>query len=284
MFQLSSQLVLNLAIGAVASSILALLSVRSRSLSLGGGIGADVIGTVIYGYGGWTWYVVLLSFFISSSLLTRFRYRTKTAKGVGEAKAGARTIWQTVGQGGIAATIAGVALFSSPIPMLMAVGFVGALAEANADTWAVELGVLSKRYPRLITSISKEVPPGTSGGVSILGELSAAAGAFFVSLTGAVLGVFGSTPVVPLLIVTIAAILGEHIDSLLGGTIQATYFCLSCRKETERSIHKCGTVTRHVRGIQAANNEAVNFISTGLAAAIGVILFLLLETLKASLW
>lgn len=276
MFELTSQVLLNLAIGAVASSILAILSVRSRSLSLSGGIGAIVIGTVIFGYGGWTWYVVLLSFFISSSLLTKFRYSTKAAKGVGEMKAGARTIWQTVGQGGIAATVAGIALLSSPVPMLMAVGFVSALAEANADTWAVELGVLSKRYPRLITSISKEVPPGTSGGVSMLGELSAAAGALFVSLAGAVLGVFGSTPVVPLLIAAVAAILGEHIDSVLGGTIQAAYYCPTCRKETERRIHKCGTVTRHMKGVQAANNEAVNFLSTGLAVAIGVILYLFL--------
>ncbi len=276
MFELTSQVLLNLAIGAVTSSILAILSVRIRSLSLSGGICAIVIGTAIYGCGGWTWYVVLLSFFLSSSLLTKFRYATKVAKGVGEMKAGARTIWQTVGQGGIAAIVAGVSLLSSPTPMLMAVGFVSALAEANADTWAVELGVLSKRYPRLITSISREVPPGTSGGISMLGELSAVAGALFVSLTGAVLGVFGRSPFVPLLIATVAAILGEHIDSLLGGTIQAAYSCPSCKKETERKVHKCGTVSRPVKGIQAANNEAVNLIGNALAAAIGVVLYLLL--------
>lgn len=185
-------------------------------------------------------------------------------------------MWQTVGQGGIAAMVAGVALLSSPTPILISVGFVSALAEANADTWAVELGVLSKKYPRLITSISREVPPGTSGGISMLGELSVAAGALFVSLTGAVLGVFGNAPIVPLLIATSAAILGEHVDSVLGGTIQAAYYCPSCKKETERRIHKCGTVTRHVKGVEAANNEAVNFLSTGLAMAFGVILYLLL--------
>jgi uncharacterized protein (TIGR00297 family) len=270
------QILLNLVIGAVASTILAVVSVRARSLSLSGGIGAIVIGTAIFGYGGWRWYVVLLSFFFSSSFLTRFRYAAKTAKGVSEMKAGARTLWQTIGQGGVAALIAGIGIFSSGAPTLLAVGFVGALAEANADTWAVELGVLSKRNPRLITKFSREVQPGTSGGVSILGELSAVAGSFFVAIIAAVVGVFGGASIVPLLAAAFAAIVGEHIDSLLGATVQAAYYCPTCKKETERKIHKCGTVTRHVRGVQAANNEAVNLISTGLAAAIGVILSLLL--------
>ena len=105
------QILLNLVIGAVASTILAVVSIRARSLSLSGGIGAIVIGTAIFGYGGWRWYVVLLSFFFSSSFLTRFRYAAKTAKGVSEMKAGARTLWQTIGQGGVAALIAGIGIF-----------------------------------------------------------------------------------------------------------------------------------------------------------------------------
>jgi uncharacterized protein (TIGR00297 family) len=269
----ADQILLNLAIGGVASTILAVLSVRARSLSLSGGIGAIVIGTAIFGYGGWTWYVVLLSFFFSSTLLTRFKYSAKAAKGVSELKAGARSVWQTLGQGGFAAMIAGVAVLLPSDPALLRVAFVSALAEANADTWAVELGVLSKRNPRLITKFSKEVAPGTSGGISGLGELSAVAGSLFVVLVAGVLGVFGNAPVVPLLV---AAIIGEHIDSVLGATVQAAYYCPTCKKETERRIHKCGTPTQHVKGFQIVTNEAVNFISTGLAAVVAVVTYLLL--------
>jgi len=274
----TDQIVLNLAIGGVLSTVLAAVSVRGRSLSLSGGLGAIVIGTAIYGYGGWTWFVVLLSFFFSSTLLTKFRYSAKTAKGVSELKAGARTIWQTIGQGGVAALTAGLALLRPNNSGLLAVAFVAALAEANADTWAVELGVLSKRNPRVITNFSKEVPPGTSGGVSPLGEFSAVVGSLFVAGVAAILAVFGNASLVLLLVATIAAVAGEHIDSVLGATVQAVYYCPNCRKETERRVHKCGSATKHVKGLQAMSNEAVNFISTALAAVLAVIIYLLILT------
>ena len=265
-----SQLLLNLTIGFAISAILAFVSVRGRSLTFGGGLGAVVIGTAIYGYAGWTGYVVLLSFFFSSTVLTKVRYSTKAAKGVSELKAGARSIWQTTGQGGVAAILTGIALFFPREPALVAAGFVGALAEANADTWAVEVGVLSKRYPRLITKFSKEVLPGTSGGISSLGEFSAVAGSVFVALVAGVLGVFGSAPLLLFAATVIAAVVGEHVDSVLGATVQAVYHCPRCEKETERKVHRCGTHTKHLRGFEAMTNEAVNFVSTAIAAAIAV--------------
>jgi uncharacterized protein (TIGR00297 family) len=250
--------------------------VRGRSLTLGGGVGAILIGTAIYGYVGWTGYVVLLSFFVSSSLLTKFRLKTKAAKGVSELKAGARNIWQTIGQGGITLIIAGIALLNSNHSTVLAAGFVGSLAEANADTWAVELGVLSRRNPRLITKFSSKVPPGTSGGVSTLGELSALAGCFFIAIVAGVLGVLGNTPVLLVITTAIAAFVGEHVDSVLGATFQAAYYCPLCQKETERRVHRCGTLTNHVKGSQIMTNEAVNFISTATAAAFALIFYLLL--------
>jgi uncharacterized protein (TIGR00297 family) len=266
----------NLAIGAIVSTILVILSVRVHGLDAGGGIAAVIFGAVIFGKSGWTWYAVLLSFFISSTILTRFKHSAKSAKGIGELKAGARNFWQAVGQGGIAALIAGVALLIPDHAALFGVVFVSALAEANADTWAVELGVLSRRNPRRIAKLSEAVLPGTSGGISGLGELSAVAGSLFVSLAASVLGVFGSAPMVLVLVTTIAAVIGEHIDSVLGATIQAAYYCSACMKETERRIHKCGTATQHIKGFRPITNEAVNFISTGLTAVVAMTLYLLL--------
>jgi uncharacterized protein (TIGR00297 family) len=266
----------NLAIGAILSTILAILSVRVHSLDVGGGFAAVIIGTIVFGNGAWPWYTVLLSFFISSTILTRFKHSAKSAKGIEELKAGARNFWQAVGQGGIAALSAGVAILLPNHITFFGVGFVSALAEANADTWAVELGVLSARNPRLITKLSEEVLPGTSGGISVLGEFSAVAGSLFVSLTASVLGVFGSVSLILVLAAAIAAVTGEHIDSLLGATVQATYYCPACKKETERRIHKCGTATQHIRGFHPVTNEAVNFISTGLTAIVAMTLCLLL--------
>jgi uncharacterized membrane protein len=63
---------------------------------------------------------------------------------------------------------------------------------------------------------------------------------------------------------------------VLGATVQAAYYCPNCKKETERKIHRCGTCTKHVKGLQPVSNEAVNFISTGLAAAVAVTIYLLM--------
>ena len=62
--------------------------------------------------------------------------------------------------------------------------FVGALASAQADTWATEIGAHAPRRPRLITT-GREVPRGTSGRVTALGSLGGLAGG--ISIMGACL-------------------------------------------------------------------------------------------------
>jgi len=77
--------------------------------------------------------------------------------------------------------------------------------------------------------------------------------------------------------VILAGVAGSLVDSLLGATVQAIYYCPACQKETEKHpLHHCGTPTRQVRGLKWLNNDWVNFFAhfSGalIALAIGVIL------------
>lgn len=61
-------------------------------------------------------------------------------------------------------------------------------AAVAADTFSSELGILSRSKPRLLTSWNfREVPPGTNGGVSLVGTLAGFLGAFVVALTSVIL-------------------------------------------------------------------------------------------------
>jgi hypothetical protein len=148
-------------------------------------------------------------------------------------------------------------------------GFAGSLTAVNADTWATELGVLSPSQPRLL-STGQPVERGASGGVTWVGTLAALAGAALIGLI-AVLFTGGSWQAGPALILfSLCGLAGSLVDSLLGATVQAIYFCPTCQKETERHpLHTCGTVTTPLRGWAWLNNDWVNIACalTGLAFA-----------------
>jgi uncharacterized membrane protein len=66
-----------LIIGLILSIIIALTARYRRALTNGGVAAAILLGTIIFGFGGWTWGVVLVSFFALSSVLSRYRLADK---------------------------------------------------------------------------------------------------------------------------------------------------------------------------------------------------------------
>ena len=105
----------------------------------------------------------------------------------------------------------------SPTPWVHA-AFAGAIAASTADTWATEVGLLSKAPPRLITArvlrTRAEVPPGTSGGVTWLGTIAACVGAAVIA--GFSMAWLGTQPAA----IWLAGLMGMMVDSILGATVE----------------------------------------------------------------
>jgi uncharacterized protein (TIGR00297 family) len=257
-----------LGLGLILSVLMGGLGYWRQSLSLSGVIGAILIGTVIFGFGGWIWGLLLITFFLSSSWLSHYRRADKTAVAEKFAKGSRRDLGQALANGGLGAMLAVVSA-RYPDPLLFA-AFLGAMATVNADTWATELGILSQVPPRMITT-GEVVAPGTSGGVTRLGIWASVAGALLIGAVATALTQVGSllggkgwefeAIFYPLLTIA-GGLVGSLFDSLLGATVQAIYYCELCAKESESPMHRCGQATRPVRGWTWLNNDMVNFLAS----------------------
>jgi len=155
------------------------------------------------------------------------------------------------------------------------------MATVTADTWATELGLLSKETPRLITTW-QVAHRGASGAVSALGLTAAATGALVIG-TAALCGKFVESFYSIVFIsawawlATAALVggwLGSIVDSLLGATLQAQYYCAPDDQYTEKVIHSCGRATIHTRGLIWMTNDTVNFLSSVAGALIAVAMYL----------
>lgn len=149
--------------------------------------------------------------------------------------------------------------------------YVAHYAVAAGDTWASELGILSSVQPRLVTSFfTRTVPPGTNGGVSVLGTLASGLGGLMIGLTFYFLSYFAreqdldSSQAPMIVFATLCGLLGSLFDSILGATLQVTYYDIE-RKCIVKTKAEIDVVNRDdivvVTGRNVLSNEAVNFVS-----------------------
>lgn len=281
--------------GFLLSAAIGVLAYRRSSLAPSGVAGAMLVGTLVFGFGGWTWGLVLIAFFVSSSLLSHYRRADKAGLAEKFAKGERRDLGQVLANGGVGALLALLVYFlvdlngqtraGNPLYIYLTLAFFGAMASVNADTWATELGVLARETPRLITT-GRPAARGTSGAITGYGTLAALTGATFIGAVAflliqlASLATVGELLLADLPIVVIAAaagLVGSLFDSLLGATVQRISWCDHCEKETERQVHSCGARTRPLRGWGWMNNDVVNFtaalVGGLLAGSLGLLIF-----------
>jgi uncharacterized protein (TIGR00297 family) len=202
-------------IACASSAAFALLVWRLRSATgPAAAIGGVICINILLGQGlGLAWYQTampaLLTLFLLTFAATRAGRSRKEQTGLAEPKTGRRAS-QILANLGVAGLCAGAA---SP---LLFVACLAALAEATADTVSSETGQAFGGRTLLITTLT-EVPPGTDGGISILGTtLGAAAAGVLILVTALTRNLPWQSGMAALG----AGVAGLLFDSWLGATVE----------------------------------------------------------------
>lgn len=245
------------ALGVAFSAIVAAVAYRVRALSPSGAAAAFVVGSIVFGRGGWPAAAVLFAFFLPSTVLSRAGAARKRAI-AGETQHGPRNGWQVLANGAVAA---GCLLAMSHDGAPFGAAFAGAFAAASADTWGTEIGMLSHAAPISILTF-RPLRAGVSGGVTALGSAATFGGALVVAVVASLVG-FGA-----FVAVALGGIAGALLDSILGASLQGVRWCPACAQECETRRHHCGNATQLRRGVAWIQNDAVNFAATLGGAAV----------------
>ena len=234
------------------------------ALGTSGAVAAAILGTLAVA-AGWDWGVVLVAYFVSSSALSRIGRAERDRRTDGRIeKGGPRDATQVAANGGMFA-VAAAGFLVSANPAWQVLG-AASLAASAADTWATEIGTLSRSTPRSILT-GRAVLPGVSGGVTALGLMASFAGAAFVASAASLCG-WGREAVNAAMIGGVAS---SVIDSVLGASLQARRWCASCSADTEQKVHWCGTRTDMRGGVRWLDNDGVNAVSTLGGALVGAL-------------
>ncbi|WP_077213974.1 DUF92 domain-containing protein [Bacillus dakarensis] len=243
--------------------VTAFLGYQLRFLSISGSIAAFSVGILTVLGLGIKGLILLGVFFATSSFWSKYKrmYKSKIEE---RHEKGSQRDWQQVMANGGAASIISICYLIDHNNIWI-YAFSILIASSNSDTWASEVGTLSRSQPISIVTFSR-VAKGTSGAVSILGTITAVLGSLLIAGISSYL--FGLSIYITGLIF-LFGFLGNVIDSILGATLQAVYRCETCHLETEKTIH-CGKRTTLIHGFSFLNNDVVNFCSSLLALLIGL--------------
>ena len=218
---------ISLSIIVLVCMILGAFAVKMRILDRKGSVAASLLRILVGLVTDIFWLVLMILFLAVNYFVTSIRSDYKKKQGLDHKNGSMRGAENVLANGAVPAILAILApvMEKNLVPML----YVSALAGVTADTFASELGELSKKV-YMITNF-KKVEPGVDGGVSLLGEVSCIIGALVIVVPGFFLigelsytysSVDISFPltlyffIVPL----VAGFVICQIDSVLGATIQ----------------------------------------------------------------
>ena len=244
---------------------MAAIALWRRFLDIPGTAAAAALGFIVFYIGGVSCFVMLLFFFVSSSVIEKL---VRNDDRIG--KKGGRRDMAQVAANGVPAALMLILSRVSPFPIEALIAFAAAIAEAEADTMASEIGMLSHKDPVSIITFTK-VPKGLSGGVTVLGTIaslvaSSVMALLFMGTAGCLLS--------EAVIIAASGLLGALFDSFLGATVQVHYRDKTGAL-TERPYDGEGNRNERARGMKWIDNDAVNFLSGLFSASIALSLMLI---------
>ncbi|MCS6815423.1 MAG: TIGR00297 family protein [Cyanobacteria bacterium] len=213
------------------------------------------LGVLVWGSLGWQGYVVVMTYFLVGSAVTRIGMAEKEAAGIAEKRSGARGPENVWGSAAVAALCAlaillirGIStdtimtLSSTTLIALLMLGYVASFSTKLSDTCASEIGKAFGQRTFLITTL-KPVPRGTEGAVSLEGTIAGIVASAAIALIGWIVGLI---PPLGIAICVIAAFVATTVESLIGATLQTQFAWLT--------------------------NELVNVINTLIGAVVATVL------------
>jgi uncharacterized protein (TIGR00297 family) len=220
--------------------LVAALGHRAGTVTLSGTIVGALIGITIYAAAGRNAWVLLFITFAVASIASRLRFERKMLLGIAEERSGRRGAGNALANCGVA-TVAAIAVASTPHAAAALLALAAALIAGGSDTVASEIGKAWGRSTFLITSLGR-VKPGTPGAMSLEGTTAGVVAAFGLAAAAVALGQIAWGMMAA---VVVAATVGALVESVLGATLEAP-------------------------GI--LNNDLLNFINTAVAASVALVL------------
>jgi len=180
----------------LVSFIVAFLSYLLKWITAGGSITVFILAVAILIKLGWIWAFPPIMFLTLGSLLSIFSGKRE------------RRDYKQVIANGLMALLCALVEFKG--------GYLVAITVSFSDTVATEMGLKFAKKTYLITNF-KEVPKGTSGGISFVGTLSGIITILIMSLFGYINGL-------EIVSVFLASLVGFFADSFIGATLESRGF------------------------------------------------------------
>ncbi|KAM5172947.1 transmembrane protein 19 isoform 2-T5 [Mantella aurantiaca] len=278
-------------VSVIAPIVIVSQGLKKKSLDSSGALGGLLVGFLLT-IANYSFFSALLTFFFTSSKLTKWREEMKKRYDSEYKEGGQRNWMQVFCNGGVPAELALLYMIESgpgEIPIdfskeytasWMCLSLLGALACSAGDTWASEIApVISKSPPRLITSWEK-VPVGTNGGVTFIGLAASFFGGLFVGLAYFVTQLLFvsdleiSAPQWPIIVYgALAGFLGSVLDSYLGAIMQYSGY----DESTGKIVNHPTNEAKFISGKPILDNNTVNLFSS-------ILIALLLPGVAWSFW